>query len=64
MKIHEQNEVLKKQVEVLQDGLNGLKSYLESLKFSDYPFVHKNDIFTRIAEIKDMASDFDMQMGR
>lgn len=58
MRIHEQNEVLKKQVEILLGGMNDIRNYLLSPKFYEDKSVNVNDILTRIHEIK--GSYFDL----
>lgn len=50
MRIHEQNEVLKDQVKILLDGMQDIKSYLNSSKFDIDIMVNKNDILGRMQE--------------
>ena len=52
MRLHEQVVQQKIELEVLREGLDRMKAYLNTPKFRDDAYVNKNDILKYIEEIK------------
>lgn len=50
--LESQADKIERTVEEIQEMLTDLLIYVESSKFGENPYVHKNDIILRVQEIK------------
>ena len=59
MKLHIQVKQLKKEKEILQEGINEIRRYLMSEKFHKDTSVNRQDILNRFEDIQNNLNDAD-----
>ena len=64
MKLHEQVKALQAEKEVLVQGMNNLRRYLNSDKFHEDTTVQVADILHRMQEITNDLYDLEIQHGK